>query len=166
MKIIEIPENINDLRDYSELHKLIKVCQNFIDNSNDYIKKVIFTEYVKSYEDWKKILSEKDLINLEKLISTHPNYNNWSFEKSDLQIFRNINKNKFGFFRLKYNPGSNGALGWNGYEFKFNNNGTIIKIHVKYESKPYRRDNIPWTQHTDIWSLNLVTKEFKFIEHK
>ena len=56
MKIIEIPENINDLRDYSELNKLIKVCQNFIDNSNDYIKKVIFTEYVKSYEDWKTIL--------------------------------------------------------------------------------------------------------------
>ena len=65
----------------------------------------------------KKILSEKDLINLEKLISTHPNYDNYGFEKSDLQIFRNINKNKFGFFRLKYNPGSTGALGWNGYSY-------------------------------------------------
>ena len=67
MEKIEIPKDINDLRDYSELHKLIKVCQNFIDNSNDYIKKVIFTEYVKTYEDWEKILSEKDLINLEQV---------------------------------------------------------------------------------------------------
>lgn len=166
MKIIEIPENINDLRDYSELHKLIKVCQNFINNSNEYIKKVIFTEYVKTYEEWIAILSEKDLITLETLIKTHPSYGNYNFQPTDLQIFRNINKNTFGFFTLKYNPGCTGALSFNGYEFKFNNNGTIIKIHVKYESKPYRRDNVPWTQHIDIWSLNLVTKNFKFVEHK
>jgi hypothetical protein len=165
MKTIQIPVDINDLRDYSELHKLIKVCKQFINNSNEYIHKLVFTEYIRTYESWSAILSQKDLATVDNLLQTHPYYSNTLFEKNDVQIFRNIVDNSFGFFKLKNTVSTTGALSHCGYDFSFNNDGTIIKMHVKYKLKHYRRDNVPWIQHTDIWTLNLITKEFKFAEH-
>lgn len=162
--MVKIPENINDLRDYSELHKLLKVCKNFINNSNKYIEEVIFTEYVKTYKEWSKLLSKKDLKQVDKLIKTHKSYGNWNFEKENLNIYRSINTNTFGFFNLKITPGFTGALTHNGIKFNFNKTGTIIKIEVNYATKRYRRENISWTHHKDIWSLNLIEKSFKYVE--
>ena len=147
MKIIEIPENINDLRDYNIFITAAKELNNFNKNLQKYCEKIIKTEYLKSVKNWKKILSKYDLEKLNK------------FNDNDI-LFYDYKNNKF----IKNNIESP-SYGWSrgeslGYKktYSISDDGSIIIIKYIESYQKSRFSHIA-PEVTEInWSINLIEK--------
>lgn len=67
MKLIEIPEDMNDLRDYNSFLSTIIEVQKFNKNISIFFEKLLKDEFYKTVGEWRKTLSEKDNIKIDKL---------------------------------------------------------------------------------------------------
>lgn len=170
-KFVQIPLDINDLRDYKELHSLLKVCNQFISNSEAYIKKLIYDEYVKTYDEWCKILSPSDIERISEF--RNPKEINFRYHRrieecGGTRIYRSIGDNTFGYYGDFHFSPTTGCSNSKPIRYEFNNNGTKITIINEYGTastrtagwgRPQRYD---WYE--DIWELDLVKKTFKLIK--
>ena len=170
-KYVQIPKNINDLRDYKELHSLLNVCKKFIENSESYIKKLINDEYVKTYDEWCKILSPFDIARIEEFKNPDimwGGFNNSINDNADTLIYRSIGDNTFGYYGDFHFAPTTGCSKSLPTRYEFNKTGTKIQIINEYGIAFTRTTS--WTGkqsydwHTDIWEIDLVKKTFKLIQ--
>ena len=147
MKIIEIPENINDLRDYNIFITAAKELNNFNKNLQKYCENIIKTEYLKSVKDWKKIATERDLLKLK------------DFNNDDI-LFYDYKNNKF----IKNNIESR-KIGWTrgnslGYikKYSISDDGSIITIKYIESYQPSRFSHAEPEIYESSWSINLIEK--------
>ena len=67
MKLIEIPENVTELRDYNKFINTIVEVQKFNKNVSTFLLKVLYDEFYKTVGEWRKTITEQDNLKINKL---------------------------------------------------------------------------------------------------
>lgn len=126
IKLPKIPANIHNLRDYKDFIELIKFAKIINKNVDKYTKQIVYGEYLKTKDEWKEILTEKDY---EKIIDFEYRNHASCRMNNDPLIFHSIGDNTF----YKVRPTNIAPItGYGGDHFEFEFDIENQKIEVQF----------------------------------
>ena len=144
---------------------LIENLKNFsliFQKYQDYVQKQVLTEYVKSINDWEKILSEEDKNKNSHIFnSKQDNENYWlkSFGKPKRYLFCYKTQKL-----IEFNTGSVNSIGdycGGNTKITISKDGCTIYITNDWQTKRARFSHIPWVLHEVTYAINVVEKSVK-----
>ena len=117
MKLIEIPENTNELRDYNKFINTIVEVRKFNNNVDAFLTQVLKDEFFKTYKEWMDISSEKDQEQLKALY-------NW---KNEIKDYKWLSKEEKEEWKWKFEDSMMNDKLFYCYE-----TNTFIKVESNY----------------------------------
>lgn len=124
MKLIEIPEDTNELRDYNKFINTIVEVQKFNNNVNNFLSQVLKDEFFKTYKEWMDNASEKEQKQLKALY-------NWK-EKAKLDDYKWLSKEEKEEWKWEYEDSMMNDKLFYCYE-----TNTFIKVKSNYRISPH-----------------------------
>ncbi len=144
MKLINIPEDINDITDLSEFKDTIKEVNIFSRNLEMFARKICLDKFLKWDYDWNKILKKSDKL---KIIERSNNFLLYDYKNKSFTI---IDNNYMGW--------SMGAKTHKTYNFTFNDDASVIIIKVVWKTQEARFDHVPWITHNKEYYLDYINE--------
>lgn len=96
MKLIEIPEDTNELRDYNKFINTIVEVQKFNRNVSSFLKKVLYDEFFKTFKDWMNSASEEERKQLE-ILDYGPEFKIENYDENKWEHLHGSYKNEMFF---------------------------------------------------------------------
>lgn len=152
MKILKIPENANDLRDQNIFINAVREFNIFQKNIQEYCKKIVEDEYLKSVEDWEKIVGEKERDQLST-ISTRK-----CFYDYESNLFINNYHGRSSSINQGWSMGSERNKN---IQFELSDDGCKIIVVNSWETQEARFAHIPFHSITRRYEIDLIKKSVK-----
>lgn len=150
MKQILIPTDINEIADLSKFKESILEVNKFSKNLHEFAKKIVYDKFVKSNEDWMKILTKEDYANNQQILVKGEDF--WS---DDRFLFNYETKKISEYYTARYS--TMGQIAVDDTIYTFSDDAKNIIITQNYRTKHCRMEHIPWINHVNTITIDYIS---------
>lgn len=148
MKLIKIPEDMDDVADLSIFNEAIVEINKFNRNLTKFGNKILNGQFLKSKQQWLKLLSDVDIdkLNVDSL-------------SDGLYLFDYKNKRLVPFDVKNYGfAWSMGASTGKEHTVSFSDCGNVLIINQTWETQEARFSHIPWIKQEKTFYVDYINR--------